>query len=762
MVVNMAKKKKRKTDETSSFQYSVELTGLILVLIGIIGFGFGIVGAFIKKFAMFLVGEFWWGILLLLIYLGTMMLIKRKLPKFFSSKLVGLYILFTMILVLAHYTFIKTNINLTSVINATKDNYMERISTINGTGPILSSGQGSIAIGGGFIGALVSGILVQFFGFIGTMIVVGVSSIFGLVLLFDINISEVWDSIKDYFASHKRDDDEEDEEEEVPISNATIHNEEDNSKVVITSVEELKNHSNTISTPKEPVITSAQSMPEHVTPERVEEPIITGLQNSNYKLPSINLLDLPKNDGKKNSTEFIKTNKVILERVLQEFGINGKVVEIHVGPAVTQFEIHIPAGTKLSRIVSLDKEIALALSAKSIKIEAPIPGKNTVGIEIPNPVISAVKIREVLGNIPESQQKAKILVSLGKDIMGRVQTADISKMPHLLVAGSTGSGKSVCINSFIASILMRYRPDEVKLMMVDPKKVELSNYNGVPHLLCPVVTDPKKASLALQRIVSEMERRYNEFERVGVKNIAGYNDYVDKCNNNNPQANMTHMGYIVVIIDELADLMLVAAKEVEDSIMRITQMARAAGIHLIVATQRPSTDVITGVVKANIPSRISFAVSSQIDSRTILDCTGAEKLLGKGDMLYLPMGENSPIRIQGCFISDEEIARVIDYVCKEQVAQYDESITAPSKDDDHNQVSGDPEDYEDPLYDQIVEFAVQTGKVSASLLQRRFRLGYNRAARVVDLLEERGIVGPANGSKPREVLVKLENKPNEE
>ena len=757
----MAKKKKRKTDETSSFQYSVELTGLILVLIGIIGFGFGIVGAFIKKFAMFLVGEFWWGILLLLIYLGTMMLIKRKLPKFFSSKLVGLYILFTMILVLAHYTFIKTNINLTSVINATKDNYMERISTINGTGPILSSGQGSIAIGGGFIGALVSGILVQFFGFIGTMIVVGVSSVFGLVLLFDINISEVWDSIKDYFASHKKEEDDE-EEEEVPISNATIHNEEDNSKVVITSVEELKNHSNTISTPKEPVITNNQVMPEHPTQEIVEEPIITGLQNSNYKLPSINLLDLPKNDGKKNSTEFIKTNKVILERVLQEFGINGKVVEIHVGPAVTQFEIHIPAGTKLSRIVSLDKEIALALSAKSIKIEAPIPGKNTVGIEIPNPVISAVKIREVLGNIPESQQKAKILVSLGKDIMGRVQTADISKMPHLLVAGSTGSGKSVCINSFIASILMRYRPDEVKLMMVDPKKVELSNYNGVPHLLCPVVTDPKKASLALQRIVSEMERRYNEFERVGVKNIAGYNEYVDKCNNNNPQANMTHMGYIVVIIDELADLMLVAAKEVEDSIMRITQMARAAGIHLIVATQRPSTDVITGVVKANIPSRISFAVSSQIDSRTILDCTGAEKLLGKGDMLYLPMGENSPIRIQGCFISDEEIARVIDYVCKEQVAQYDESITAPSKDDDHNPVSGDPEDYEDQLYDQIVEFAVQTGKVSASLLQRRFRLGYNRAARVVDLLEERGIVGPANGSKPREVLVKLENKPNEE
>ena len=444
-----------------------------------------------------------------------------------------------------------------------------------------------------------------------------------------------------------------------------------------------------------------------------------------------------------------------MERVLSEFGINGKVVEIHVGPAVTQYEVHIPAGTKLSRIVSLDKEIALAMAAKSIKIEAPIPGKNTVGIEVPNPVIAPVKIREVLGNIPSNQANAKILVSLGKDIMGRVQTADITKMPHLLVAGSTGSGKSVCINSFIASILMRYRPDEVKLLLVDPKKVELSNYNGVPHLLCPVVTNPKKASLALQRLVQEMEHRYDIFEEEGVKNIGSYNELIDK--KNLAGQSLKHMTYIVIIIDELADLMMVASKEVEDSIMRITQMARAAGIHLIVATQRPSTDVITGVVKANIPSRISFAVSSQIDSRTILDCAGAEKLLGKGDMLYLPMGESSPIRIQGCFISDDEIRRLIEYVCNQQNASYDDKLTAPAM-EENKDISTDQEEYEDPLYDQIVEFAISTGKVSASLLQRRFRLGYNRAARVVDLLEERGIVGPQNGSKPREVLVKLENK----
>lgn len=747
----MAKKKKKRQDEDKNTGYSVELTGLVLVLIGLIGFGFGIVGAFIKKFAMFLVGEWWPIILGLLIFLGLMMLINRKLPKFFSSKLVGFYIIFAVILVLSHYAFIKTNITLTTVLTATKDNYMERIATINGTGPILASGQSSISIGGGFIGALLSGALVQLFSLVGTLIVIAISAIFGLVLQFNINLGEILTNIKDFFTSKEDDGDEEEDSEDE-------EKEEDNddNKVVISSVAELKNLNNNkenVEVKEIPITTG-----EIPAPTRVEEKFVV-VPNVDYKLPKIDILDLPKKDGKTNSTEFIRSNKNILERVLSEFGINGKVVEIHVGPAVTQYEVHIPAGTKLSRIVSLDKEIALAMAAKSIKIEAPIPGKNTVGIEVPNPVIAAVKIREVLGNIPSNQMNAKILVALGKDIMGRVQTADITKMPHLLVAGSTGSGKSVCINSFIASILMRYRPDEVKLLLVDPKKVELSNYNGVPHLLCPVVTNPKKASLALQRLVQEMEHRYDIFEEEGVKNIGSYNELIDK--KNLAGESLKHMTYIVIIIDELADLMMVASKEVEDSIMRITQMARAAGIHLIVATQRPSTDVITGVVKANIPSRISFAVSSQIDSRTILDCAGAEKLLGKGDMLYLPMGESAPIRIQGCFISDDEIRRLIEYVCNEQKASYDEKLTAPTQ-EEVKEVNGETEEYEDPLYDQIVEFAISTGKVSASLLQRRFRLGYNRAARVVDLLEERGIVGPQNGSKPREVLVKLENKNHED
>ena len=748
----MAKKKKKRQDEDKNTGYSVELTGLVLVLIGLIGFGFGIVGAFIKKFAMFLVGEWWPIILGLLIFLGLMMLINRKLPKFFSSKLVGFYIIFAVILVLSHYAFIKTNTTLTTVLTATKDNYMERIATINGTGPILASGQSSISIGGGFIGALLSGTLVQLFSLVGTLIVIAISAIFGLVLQFNINLGEILTNIKDFFTSKEDDDGDEEEDSE----DEEKEEDNDDNKVVISSVAELKNLNNNkenVEVKEIPITTG-----EIPAPTRVEEKFVV-VPNVDYKLPKIDILDLPKKDGKTNSTEFIRSNKNILERVLSEFGINGKVVEIHVGPAVTQYEVHIPAGTKLSRIVSLDKEIALAMAAKSIKIEAPIPGKNTVGIEVPNPVIAAVKIREVLGNIPSNQMNAKILVALGKDIMGRVQTADITKMPHLLVAGSTGSGKSVCINSFIASILMRYRPDEVKLLLVDPKKVELSNYNGVPHLLCPVVTNPKKASLALQRLVQEMEHRYDIFEEEGVKNIGSYNELIDK--KNLAGESLKHMTYIVIIIDELADLMMVASKEVEDSIMRITQMARAAGIHLIVATQRPSTDVITGVVKANIPSRISFAVSSQIDSRTILDCAGAEKLLGKGDMLYLPMGESAPIRIQGCFISDDEIRRLIEYVCNEQKASYDEKLTAPTP-EEVKEVNGETEEYEDPLYDQIVEFAISTGKVSASLLQRRFRLGYNRAARVVDLLEERGIVGPQNGSKPREVLVKLENKNHED
>ena len=420
--------------------------------------------------------------------------------------------------------------------------------------------------------------------------------------------------------------------------------------------------------------------------------------------------------------------------------------------------MEIKSGTKVSKVVNINKEIALALAAKDVRIQAPIPGKSTIGIEIPNKSISMVTVREILETIPNTLDDSKLLVTLGRDIMGKPVYCEINKTPHLLVAGTTGSGKSVCINSIIVSILMRTKPDEVKLVLVDPKKVELSMYNGVPHLLAPVVTDPKKANIALKKIVVEMENRYETFSNSGTKNIAGYNAYIDKKNETlSDEEKLRRLPYIVVIIDELADLMLVAAKEVEDSIMRITQMARAAGIHLIVATQRPSTDVITGVVKANIPSRIAFAVSNGIDSRTILDMIGAEKLLGKGDMLFLPQGENTPLRVQGTYLTDEEIKAVVDHTISQQIARYDESLLMDEEEMHATTMVGNKEDdYEEPLYNEIVEFVVTQGKASASLLQRRFRLGYNRAARVIDLLEDRGIIGPNNGAKPREVLVKLE------
>ena len=473
------------------------------------------------------------------------------------------------------------------------------------------------------------------------------------------------------------------------------------------------------------------------------------------------MLKTVKNVNSKENEQNAKANIQKLEEILKVFEISGRIVQVNIGPTVTQYELDLKAGTKVNKLLGIQREIALAMAAKDVRIQAPIPGKNTIGIELPNKVNASVSFKEVLSNMPEVNEKTILAVGLGKDIMGKVKWCEINATPHLLVAGSTGSGKSVCINCIIASILMRTKPDQVKLVLVDPKKVEFSMYNGVPHLLSPVVTDAKKASIALKNIVGEMERRYELLEHTKNKNITSYNKFCET------HTEYQKLPYIVVIIDELADLMLVAAKEVEDSIMRITQMARAAGIHLIVATQRPSTDIITGVVKANIPSRISFAVSSQIDSRTILDMSGAEKLLGKGDMLFLPMGESIPMRVQGAFVSEEELQKLVDYTISQQKAIYDETLTIDKSGNGDGESSSNAndgyaseEEYDDPIYNEVVDFAVNTGKISASLIQRKFRLGYNRAARIIDLLEERGIIGPQNGSKPREVLVKLE-KPND-
>ena len=741
----MAKHKKRKKESTTNFKYSVELTGLFLILIGIIGFGFGPVGSLLKKFSIFLVGTWWMFLLIGILILGAHMLFKRKLPKFISSRLLGLYVVFIVILVASHFGFIEHAKSSKDIFSATIDNFMDRISSINGKTALFTSGTTSIEIGGGIIGALFSFLLSGLFGVNGTKVVLIVLLIFGLILLFDITFADVLEKLKSLFKKKEKDDKESIVPSDVEINDYSALNKKSeekqkDDKIIITNVAELK--------------TPLPKALENDTMENFNKKDDDTPTNVNYKLPPLSILSDPVNNGVTVSQSETRNNKDKLENVLHDFGITAKVVKIHIGPAVTQYELTVPNGTKVSKITSVNKEIALAMAAKDVRIQAPIPGKSTIGIEIPNSAVNPVKIKEIL----LTKGTGKINVALGKDIMGTPILADLAKMPHLLIAGSTGSGKSVCTNSIICSILMNYRPDECKLVLVDPKKVELSNYNGVPHLLIPVVTDPKKASIALQKVVQEMERRYDEFSDKGVKNIEGYNDYVMKQNKKHPETPMKKMHYLVTIIDELADLMLVAAKDVEDSIMRITQMARAAGIHLIVATQRPSTDVITGVVKANIPSRIAFAVASSIDSRTILDMSGAEKLLGKGDMLYLPMGENTPTRIQGCFISDDEIRKLIEYVSKQQAAKYDEgmNLDAPAIGTPGGSGSGQDE-YDDPIYGEVVDFAVQTGKISASLIQRKFRLGYNRAARIIDLLEDRGIVGPQNGSKPREVLVKLQD-----
>lgn len=758
----MAKKKKRKNEKEKSNGYKIELIGLLLVLIGIIGFGgYGPLGKLIKAFAIFLCGTWFFIFLGALLIIGLYMMIKRQNVKFLTTKLIGIYIIIISILMLSHTKYLEnTNLKGMEIISETINNFLASTKVLND------------AQGGGIIGALFSLMFLSMVDLKGTRIIIIALLLCGIFLFTGMSI---FDIIKKASSKAKngikkaREDMRSNKEskEDKKASAVVINNSEvdDSNKIVVSSMDELIH----IGDDKKETIEEVKEVKEEEKKPTMNPGLLAdAIESVGYIHPPITLLNKGKKSNDKENMDLIKSNIPILEQVFHDFSIEAKVVAANVGPAVTQYEMEVKAGTKVSKILSINREIALALGAKDVRIQAPIPGKRTIGVEIPNKSIAMVTVREILEKVPKGKEDSKLLVTLGKSIMGDPVFCEINKTPHLLVAGSTGSGKSVCINSIIISILMRTKPDEVKLVLVDPKKVELSMYNGVPHLLAPVVTDAKKANIALKKIVVEMENRYDTFSNNGVKNIEGYNNMIDKKNETLPVGEkLRHMPFIVVIIDELADLMLVAAKEVEDSIMRITQMARAAGIHLIVATQRPSTDVITGVVKANIPSRISFAVSSQIDSRTILDMAGAEKLLGKGDMLFLPMGENTPLRVQGTYLSEDEINAVVNHTIQQQKAHYDETLTMSDEEmnsssmtdpADMGAVAGD--DYDEPLYNQIVEFVVTSGKASASLLQRRFRLGYNRAARAIDILEERGIVGPPNGSKPREVLVKVEN--NEE
>ncbi len=745
----MAKRRRRKSHRKEKLELKKEIYAILFILAAIFGLGkLGPVGRFLAAFSLFLTGSTYMVFLVALLILGVYVFIKGEWPEFFSTKFLGLYLFIIGLLSFMHWNFITTyNGNNSMIYKETMNALTNAFNLIMKTGSVAD-----IKVGGGLIGWVFASLFATWFSETGLRIISIVFLVVGIILFTGFSISdfvkntmtEVKDKTETIKKNISKDDDEEEEGKKVIISNGNEIEEVE--KPTIKSIDDLKK------TPDD-------------KKEQQEEKIHQTPINPSYQLPPLDLLAKPNNKNKGMDNSAIEANITKLEEVLKSFGVIAKVVEVHIGPTVAQYELEIAAGTRVNKITTLSREIALALSKKDVRIEAPIPGKSTVGIEFANDNPTSVSFYEIMASKTMMQnQDRKLMVPLGKSIMGDIGVCEINKMPHLLIAGTTGSGKSVCVNGVICSILMRAKPDEVKLALVDPKVVELSIYNGVPHLVCPVVSDPKQAAILLQKMVNEMEKRYHMFGATGTKKIEGYNEYVDDYNKKHPDEPMEKMPFIVIVIDELSDLMMVAAKEVEDSILRITQKARAAGIHLIVATQRPSTEVITGLIKANIPSRIAFAVGSGIDSRTILDQIGAEKLLGKGDMLFLPIGQNTPTRIQGSFVTDAEIAKIIDFTKKQQDAQYDDTFMKLEEDKNEPDKENveDVETEGDTLYDEIKDFVIKSQKASASLLQRKFKIGYNKAATMIDQLEEDGIIGPATGnSKPREVLFQYEKTDDE-
>lgn len=608
--------------------------------------------------------------------------------------------------------------------------------------------------GGGIISEFIDTPLILIFGNIGSYIVLICLSLILIILATEISISEILysflDKLKSRVSSKKR-------TKAVLKSNKLILEPQPNAEVT-EEVEKKKYEENIDNIDKKIKILDFLKNEnidkgKNVDSEKegCEEDIRREIDiNSNcsndiqYSFPPIDLLFESKNKPNSQDKKELLSNAKTLEDTLQSFNVDAKVVQVSRGPAVTRYELQPSPGVKVSRIVNLADDIALNLATSSVRIEAPIPGKAAVGIEVPNKEVVAVSLKEVIESNEFNEFSSRLAFALGKDISGKCTIGDISKMPHLLIAGATGSGKSVCINTLITSLIYKSSPNEVKMLLIDPKVVELSVYNGIPHLLIPVVTDPKKAASALFWAVNEMTQRYKLFADNNVRNIESYNKLVET------KGLSQKLPQIVIIIDELADLMMVAANDVEDAICRLAQMARAAGMHLVIATQRPSVDVITGVIKANIPSRISFAVSSQIDSRTILDMSGAEKLLGRGDMLFLPIGESKPIRIQGAFISEKEVEGIVDFLKTSTTVSYSNDII-----DEIESKTGTPSsssDESDELFSEAVKIAVDYGQVSASMLQRRLRIGFNRAARLVEEMESKGIVGGQDGSKPRQIL----------
>lgn len=765
-----AKEKEKK--ELHPLMY--EVFGLMLIALAIITvFEYGIVGKIIYSVALFLFGNLSFVVPLLVILIAIMMMIKRKGVSFKNRLIIGLLIMVISLTIFSHGIFFEELL---------KGSGLRSESVFRETWRVLIQEGGvakrSNALGGGMIGALFFSSFHLLFDSSGTKVAAWVMFIIGLILVtgkalvpFIVENGPLWrKKIKERSQerqnrnpksetkarSRKAENVKEESSniEETAAALVISPLEEHHAEPIISAftqnlepLEQTKNH--TPHHANDVALTEADQVELQQMEKAMQAPVQNDSsmqENNDYQIPSLALLKLPPQHDQSGEYTIIQANAKKLEQTLLSFGVKAKVSQVHLGPAVTKYEVMPDVGVKVSKIVSLQDDLALALAAKDIRMEAPIPGKSAIGIEVPNSEVAIVTLREVLESKENNKPNSLLLIGLGRDITGQAIMAELNKMPHLLVAGSTGSGKSVCINGIIVSILMRAKPHEVKLMMIDPKMVELNVYNGIPHLLAPVVTDARKASQALKKVVSEMERRYDLFSHTGTRNIEGYNEHVRLFNEENNEKH-PKLPYIVVIVDELADLMMVASNDVEDSITRLAQMARAAGIHLIIATQRPSVDVITGVIKANIPSRIAFAVSSSVDSRTILDMGGAERLLGRGDMLFMPIGASKPTRVQGAFLSDAEVEDVVDFVIEQQKAQYQEDMI-PTEEEEQQIL-----EETDELYDEAVQLVLEMQTASVSMLQRRFRIGYARAARIVDQMEMRGVVGPPEGSKPRQVLI---------
>lgn len=703
----------------------------------------GIVGNFCFQFFSYFFGNVVYAVLILMILACLYVIIKKDIS------LIPKKYIFGLIFVLLGW------MTLEAIMQTRPDPVWSNVSNIfENTFEILFD---SMPVRSGLIGGLLLGIFGSLFDYTGTYLVVGLFFVLAICLFG-----------YDYFMKREKKEKpkQKEKKKETKIEDVPIHEGKTDSVFVDVDNDFIDPEENKPSfqiieaddpKPKKKDTSKKRSSKPKKEEKTIEEHIdsvpvsYVDTQEDpyvNYRLPRLSILDSVQRKSRTSTNATVaKQQGQKLIDILYEYGVNAKLVQIHIGPSVTKFEIKPELGVRVSKISNLANDIKMALAATDLRIEAPIPGKSAVGIEIPNVEKTPVQMKELMQSIPKEFDSKKLLFCLGKDLTGDNVYGELNRMPHLLIAGATGSGKSVCVNSIICSLLLRTKPDEVKMILIDPKKVEFTPYNDVPHLLAPVITDGDLANKGLKVVVEMMDHRYDLFGNLGVRNIQAYNEYVL----NHPDEHLKPLPRLVVIIDELADLMLVAAKEVEASIQRITQLARAAGIHLVVATQRPSVDVITGVIKANIPSRIAFAVSQAVDSRTILDQAGAEQLLGNGDMLYLPNGETSPKRIQGVYIKDEEVNRICEYVKSQAKPHYDDAFIQLK--DLQNMGKEVASECADPLYEEVKRFVITSRRASTSLIQRKFSIGYARAARLIDVLEENRIIGPANGSKPREILV---------